>query len=108
MDRPLKAIIASALEKQSISIRELARRSGVSHPTISNIINGATPTYEACAKLAPALNLPLEIVLRSAGLLPASEKLTADQQHMLFLYNSLAAEQQNYVIKFMQALQKEK
>ncbi len=108
MDRPLKAIIASALEKQNISIRELARRSGVSHPTISNILHGAIPSYEVCALLAPALNLPLEIVLRSAGLLPASAKLSDDQQHILYLYNSLAADQQKYVIKFMQALRNEK
>jgi len=108
MDRPLKTLITSTLEKQNISIRELARRAGLAHPTVSNIINGAAPTYEVCAKLAPVLNLPLEIVLRSAGLLPASEKLTADQQHMLYLYNSLGADQRKYVIKFMQALKDEK
>jgi transcriptional regulator with XRE-family HTH domain len=108
MDRPLKDIITSTLDRQNISIRELARRANLAHPTISNIINGAAPTYEVCAKLAPVLNLPLEIVLRSAGLLPATEKLTPDQQHMLYLYNSLGTDQRKYVLKFMQALKDEK
>ena len=108
MHRPLKTLITSTLEKQNISIRELARRAGLAHPTISNIINGAIPSYEVCVKLAPVLDLPLDIVLRSAGLLPASAKLTADQQHMLYLYNSLGTDQRKYVIKFMQALRNEK
>jgi hypothetical protein len=46
--------------------------------------------------------------LETAGLLPASAKLTDDQQHLLYLYNSLGADQQKYVIKFMQALRNEK
>jgi len=104
MERQLKTIISSTLEKQNLSIRELARRAGLAHPTVSNIINGAAPTYEVCAKLAPVLHLPLELVLRSAGLLTPSEKLTDEQQHMLYLFNSLESDKREIALVFLQAL----
>lgn len=108
MERPLRTIIATTLEKQNLSIREFARRAGVSHPTISSIINGEQPSYDVCAKIAPVLKLPLELVLRSAGLLTSSAKLTDEQQHMLYLFNSLEADQREIALVFLQALHDKK
>lgn len=50
---------------------ELARRAGVTGATISNVMNERTAvTYDLCAGIAKALQVPAEDVFRRAGLLP--------------------------------------
>ncbi len=67
----LKDIVKSEMEKRGLSIREFAKLVGVSHPTISDILNGEEPSFDVCSKTCPILNLPLERVLRAAGTAPA-------------------------------------
>ncbi len=52
------------------SMRELARRAGVSHVTISKVIaEKCRPSAELCIRLAQALRLSPEAVLREGGYL---------------------------------------
>jgi len=56
------------------TIRELARRAGLTHVTISNVLNGTrNPGVEFCLGVARALREPPELVFRRAGLLPNRE-----------------------------------
>jgi len=49
----------------------LARRIGVSHPTITDIITyGNMPSFDTCIKLSKWLNISEETGLRRSGLLP--------------------------------------
>lgn len=74
------------LKQRNWSIRELGRRSAVSHSWISNVVNkGKTPDWNFCASIAPALGLsPIEIFL-IAGKIKAEEdtrklKLSFDEK----------------------------
>ena len=63
-------LVKDEIARRNLSIREFSRLVGVSHPTISSLLNGEVPTYDLCKKLAPILHVPLEQMLRAAGLLP--------------------------------------
>ena len=50
---------------------KLAKTAGFNHSVISRARMGVIPRWEACAGIAKAFELPVEIVFRKAGLLPA-------------------------------------
>jgi len=59
------------MEEQDIGIRELARKLGVSHPTVSGFVTyGYRPSFDTCTALAKWLEQSQETTLREAGLLP--------------------------------------
>jgi len=71
MSDKLTALLADELHSRSWSMRELARRAGVSHTTIASVLNGERkPTVVVCRGIARALSIPTEDVLRLAGFLP--------------------------------------
>ncbi len=54
----LEAIVKSAVEKSGLSLAELARQSGVSHPQLSRFMRGErTLTLTSATKLFEALGL---------------------------------------------------
>jgi transcriptional regulator with XRE-family HTH domain len=81
--------LSSNMEKNNWSVRETARKAGLSHPTISDILNGDQPSYETCKKLAKLFKAPAENIFRIAGLLPL--KLSADEllDRIEYMYNQL-------------------
>ena len=63
--------LASEIKRRGWSIRELARRAGVSHTTAADVLSKQRdPTADFCLGIARALNMPPEEVLRRAGILP--------------------------------------
>lgn len=59
------------MKEENLGIRELARRIGVSHPTITDIVTyGNMPSFDTCNKLSKWLNISEEAGLRKSGLLP--------------------------------------
>ena len=63
---------------------ELVRRSGMSSGTISRIITGSRkPGTDATKGIARALKMPVEEVMRKAGLLPVPAGATADDLRSL-------------------------
>jgi transcriptional regulator with XRE-family HTH domain len=97
----LKEIVKLEMEKRGLSIREFAKLVGVSHPTISDILNGEEPSYDVCKKLAPILNLPLEKVLRAAGLLPPVPPDTEYQEEFLYLLAQLPPEERQEILDLL-------
>ena len=62
------------IQDRGWSIRELARRAGITHAAISHVLNGSRqPGSGFCTAIARALQLPAEEVFRRAGLLPRLE-----------------------------------
>lgn len=57
---------------KNISLRELSKRSGVSHPYLSQLENGKTnnPSIEVLTKIAKGLNVPLYELQIKAGQIP--------------------------------------
>ena len=76
-----------------MSMRELARKSGISHSTISQVINGAQPpTYEFCIAIAKGFGLAQDEVLTLAGKLPKPPEWTPDLQEWTYLFEQLTDE----------------
>ena len=59
------------VQERGWTFRELGRRAEMSSGAISKVMTGAVnPTWEFCAKIARALEMPEVEVFRRAGLLP--------------------------------------
>jgi transcriptional regulator with XRE-family HTH domain len=72
MDDKLVTYVNAQLRERGWSLRELARRSGLSHTIISLGLNEQRPmTFETVDAIARALGEPPEKLFRMAGLLPA-------------------------------------
>jgi transcriptional regulator with XRE-family HTH domain len=97
----LKDIVKAEMEKRGLSIREFAKLVGVSHPTISDILNGEEPSFDVCRKLAPVLNLPLERVLRAAGLLPPAPSDTEYQEEFFHLLSQLSPPEREEILELL-------
>lgn len=95
------------LRDRKMSHRELARRAGISHSSISNILSGyREPTWDFCAAISKPLDKqPIE-VFRIAGLLPPSsgkvDELSEDEAELIKLYRQLSpGEVRSYALSFL-------
>ena len=85
-------------------VREVARRAGLSHPIISDALNGGNVSFETCKALASLFHIPPEEVFRKAGLLPprpAADELTERAEH---LYGLLTRENQRKALEYLEFL----
>jgi transcriptional regulator with XRE-family HTH domain len=104
MTDKLSGFISRSLKERSWSMRELARRSGLSVTTISDVVSGkANPGLDFCRGVARALDLPPEMVLRLAGLLPSVPESTLKEQRVRYYFNRLSPEQQELILETMKA-----
>lgn len=99
--KELKHIIKSEMEKRGLSIRGFSRLVGVSHPTLSDILNGEEPSFDVCRKLAPVLNLPLEQILRAAGLFPSLLEEDEQSRRVDYLFSQLDPEGQRQALDYL-------
>lgn len=95
------------IRERKLSHRELARRAGISHSAISNVLSGyREPTWDFLAAIAKPLGKePIE-VFRMAGLLPASggkmNELTQDEAELIKLYRQLSpGDDRDYALHFL-------
>ena len=67
--------IKAKMSAENISVRELARILGVSHPTVTELVTyGHRPSFDTCVALAKWLKQTDVSTLREAGLLPSDPK----------------------------------
>ena len=93
------------LKLRGWSMREMARRTGVSHTAIINLVNGRTnPSAQFCLQIAEALQMPPEEIYRSAGLLPSSTPEEASLLEANYLFARLSESEQETVLTIMRAL----
>ena len=90
MDDTLETWLATELEKRGWSIREAARRAGISHMPFTSILSGqGNPGLVAYKGIARAFDMPLEEVLRIAGELPTNPPPVRDEDEVLHLYRQV-------------------
>ena len=105
MGEKLATWFKGEIEERGWSLRETARRMGVSHTTAVNIANGRNrPSVKLCRRIAHTFGAsPLEI-MRMAGLLEPAPADTARLEEVKRLFAELSTEEQDIVLTQMQAL----
>ena len=108
MNNNLVDWLTEEIEDRGWSLRELGRRSGLSHATISNILSSQTkPGLDFCIGIARALDVSAESVLRRADLLPRRTEETEARREMLYLFDQLTEETQETVITMLRGYVRE-
>lgn len=95
------------ISKRNWSMRQTAREAGLSHTVISNVLNGGQPTFDTCAALAEAFNLPAIDVFKIAGLVD-DPFVTSYSEAAIHKFSQLPEWQQKIIVKFMDSLIEEK
>jgi transcriptional regulator with XRE-family HTH domain len=105
MDNRLSTWLINALETSGWSQRELARRSGTSHSTISDVIaEKRQPTWDFCAAIARAMRVPEDEVFRLAGLKPPLPPAVAEEREAMRLFRSLPGVLREVILTVLRAL----
>lgn len=74
MSDNLAAWLNREMMQRGWSLRQIAKRAGISHTTIVKLANGiGHPEIKTCRALAQAMSVPVEDVLRLAGILPTGQ-----------------------------------
>jgi len=105
----LMETLASWIEKK-IKTRgwkpaDLARRAGIPSSTLSRVLNetrNAGP--DVCRRLARALNVPPEQILRQAGHLPPASPEIEQEEEAVHLLRGLTEQARSYAISILRAL----
>jgi transcriptional regulator with XRE-family HTH domain len=73
MSDNLATYLNAEMDRRGWSLRQMARRAVISHTTVVKMANGVGhPEVETCQALARALEVPVEDILRMAGILPSA------------------------------------
>ena len=97
----------SEITKREWSVRQTARAANLSHTIISNLLSGDKPTFNTCAALAEAFNVPPNYVFQLAGLIQ-QEKRDDLSDEAEFLMSQLSPYQRQLAVKFIRVLAEEK
>ncbi len=96
--------IASWLQKnmdaKNWGVRETARRAHISHPIISDILNGGQPSFETCKALANLFGVKPEFLFRVARLLDPIPPENETIQEIAFVVSSLPKDEQAGILEF--------
>lgn len=83
--------LARELKERAWSVRELARRAGISHTQVNLVLGGqAVVTADFCLAVARALRAEPEAVLRLGGFLPPLPPAVAEEQEVVRVLRGLA------------------
>lgn len=94
------------LRIRNISQAELARVSGVSKGTVSNLINGTKGAgQDSLTAIARALRLPPEEVFRRAGILPPLPNKDLQDAEILERTSQMTPAQKRAVLAFINSLE---
>jgi transcriptional regulator with XRE-family HTH domain len=100
--------LSSELDRHGWSNNELGRRAGLSSGGISVVMTGRqNPGFDFCIKVARALGLPPEFVLRRASLLPALPSTVAEEEEALYIFRSLPSQARGAALSMLRGLAKE-
>ncbi len=81
--------VTRQLQERGWTRSEAARRGGISPSMMDKVIGGfANPGLDFCRGLALAFNLPVETVLRQAGILSSKEQVPGEED-LLTYYRAL-------------------
>ena len=103
MANELATWIINELNKRSWSQRELARRSGLSHAQISNVISGNRKiTWDFCAAIADGFGVSPIKIFSLAGKLPSLSEAEGDLtfQELTEFAKQLAPEEREELLEY--------
>ncbi len=90
------------MTEQNLGVTELARKIGVSHPTIVEFVTyGKKPSFDTTLALAKWLGEPSVTVLREAGLLPPEPNVDEMIEQILHETQDLNDQDQQEVLAFI-------
>lgn len=81
------------------SLREIARNLDLSHPTVSDILDGEQPSFETCMKIADAFAVSSDYVVYAAGLLTKPRGWDAKQSEMNARFSRLSDDDQEDLLQ---------
>ncbi|MDY7076794.1 MAG: helix-turn-helix transcriptional regulator [Chloroflexota bacterium] len=91
------------LETRGWSIREMARRAGVSHTAIASTLNRkGRPSADLCVAIADALGVPAVEVVQRAGILPPDPPETAAWRRLNEMWVRLPDEDQKHILEIVE------
>jgi transcriptional regulator with XRE-family HTH domain len=95
--------ITNERNERNWSQGELARKAGISRPTISNYESGKikNPDPETLRSIAKALNRPETVIFRAAGILSPKQKLTSLQKEASELIAQLPVNEQKEWVEML-------
>lgn len=97
--------LTTQLQQRGWSMRELGRRSNISHAQISDVINGKSRAgADFCVAIAQGLGEPVDAVLRRAGLLPPLPPAVEEERELLFLLRRLPGSAREMIVMQIRAL----
>lgn len=97
--------LLTEMESRGWNQNELAKRAGVSHGTISNILNDNKGVgRRSLSAIARALKIPPEVVFRAAGLLPPDREADPAEQELIHLYRLLPPDKQQQMLEYARFL----
>ena len=105
MSIPISDWLANELKQRSWSSSELARRSGISQSSVSNVVLGKQiPGLEFCKAVAQALDTPVTDVLRMAGHLPPLPPPVYEEQEAVRILRALSEQMRGVALSILRAL----
>lgn len=95
-----------AIEQSGLNNSEVARRAGLSHARISQVLSGDPPGKSFLLKIAPALGKSRTEAFKAAGLVDRSAEDDAppNVREMIGKFSRLSDEDQIYILKIVTAL----
>ena len=97
--------IKTKLDAKGWGIREAARNMELSHPTISSMVTyGEQPSFYTCRALAKAFDVPVEEILRLAGLLPKPASWSPERDEWNHLFDQVPDDQRETLIAMAKTL----
>ncbi len=104
MENDLASWLDNELEERGWSIREMARRAGVSHTAIASALNRkGRPSTDLCVAIADTLGVSAIEVVQRAGILPPDPPETAAWRRLNEMWTRLSDEDRERILEIIEA-----
>ena len=108
MTTDLAEALSEELKRRNLSRRSAAEEMGISHTTLSRLMNGKSrPAVSTCAKIAVFLRLRVSRVLELAGYAEDGDLTGTDSplyEQYVGAWRELREENREFVVRMIQAL----
>lgn len=95
------------LDKRGWSYREAARRAGLSHGSLSQVVNGRQPGFTVCLALSKIFDYPLDQVLWMAGFIEQPQNGDPLVDELVHVAHSLSPKLKRTLIQIARSMQEE-
>lgn len=105
MSDELVVWLTEAIEARGWSMRELARRAGLSHATVSQVLSQQQkPTWNFCAAVARPLRVPEDTVFMLAGLKRRPAPAVEEEREVVAIVRGLPANARAWLMAMLRGL----